>query len=126
MPLLGHDAQGRLVAQQLFDADPKALLVATGPVLPLRSWTHVAVTWSTADGVRLYVGGALAAAAAPLAPNERHRLASAAPTYLFFGTDRSANCWTTSIERGDWNGIVDELRIYDYALTPAEIEADAR
>ena len=48
------------------------------------------------DGVRLYLNGALVASAAPKSP----------------------------AERGDWNGAVDELRIYDYALTAEQVTND--
>jgi hypothetical protein len=82
VPLLGHDAGGHLVAQINFEPDEKAFLVATGPVLKLNAWSHVVTTWSAADGIRLYVDGALAASAAPRSPAQRHRFTPASAVYL--------------------------------------------
>ncbi len=125
-PLLGHDASGRLVAEVSYAQDPKAFLVATGPVLPLSTWAHLAMTWSAADGVRLYVNGVLAAAAAPNSAAQRHRSAPASPVYLRFGSDHESHCWSGSIAPGDWNGVIDEVRVYNYALSPQQLAADLR
>jgi hypothetical protein len=124
-PLLGHDAQGHLVAQVPFATDPKAFLTATGPVLPLGQWSHVAVTWTAVDGVALFVDGERVATGAPKNASERHRDAAATPTYLFVGSTNGSHCWTSGVENGDWNGAVDELRVYDYALTQEELRAAA-
>jgi hypothetical protein len=126
VPVLGHDAAGHLVAEVNFDDDAKAFLTATGPVLPLGTWSHVVVSWSAADGVRLYVGGALAASAPPRSAAERHRTAPASPAYLFFGSSHAARCWSRGIELGDWNGALDELRVYNSALTAEQVASDMR
>ena len=120
-PLLGHDANGKLVALVNFAPDPQAFLAATGPALALNAWSHVAMTWSAPDGVRLYVNGALAASAPPETPAQRHRLAPAAPVYLFFGSDHGGRCWTHTVQPGDYDGALDELRIYDYALSAEQV-----
>ncbi len=125
-PMLGHDAAGHLVAQVPFGATPQAFLAATGPVLPLDTWSHVAMTWSAADGVRLFVNGALAASAPPKSAEERHRDAPASPMYLFLGSNQQSRCWTHSIDGGDWNGAIDELRVYDHALAPDDVRREAR
>lgn len=124
-PLLGHDAEGRLVAQVSYAPDPKAFLVATGPKLPLRAWSHVAMTWTGEGGIRLYVDGKPVAAAPPPSPRERHRDAPASPMYLFLGSDAGARCWTAQVRSGDWNGAIDEVRVYDYALGEAELAREA-
>jgi hypothetical protein len=124
VPVLGHDAAGHLVAEVNFDDDPKAFLTATGPILALHTWSHVVATWSAGDGVRLYVNGALAASAPPRTAAERHRTAPASPAYLFFGSSNAARCWSHGIELGDWNGALDELRVYDYALGQAEVASE--
>ena len=123
-PIVGHDAGGHLVAQVNFTNDAHAFLTAKGPVLPLSTWSHVVTTWSPTDGLRLYVNGKLAAAAQPRSAAEHHRLAPAAPAYLFFGSDNEANCWTDTIEPGSWNGALDELRVYDHALTAEQVASD--
>ncbi len=124
--VLGFDAGGHLVAQTPFAPEPKAFLTATGPALDLDKWSHVAVEWSEADGLRLYVNGKLAADAQPRSALERHRDVPASPMYLFFGSDHRGECWTSTIERGDFRGTLDEVRVYSYALTPAEIAEDMK
>ncbi len=126
VPLLGHDASGRLVAQVNYGNDEKSFVAAVGPVLALNAWSHVVTTWSAGEGVRLYVNGALVASAVPRSPAERHRTAPAAPVYLLFGSDHRALCWTASVEHGDWNGAIDELRVYDYALTAEQVATDMK
>ena len=125
-PLLGNDDQGHLVALVNYAPNPKAFLAATGPALAQNAWSHVAMTWSAADGVRLYVNGALAASAAPQSTAQRHRLAPASPVYLFFGSDHGGRCWSHTVERGDYDGALDELRVYDYALTAEQVASDMR
>jgi glucose/arabinose dehydrogenase/PKD repeat protein len=77
--------------------------------LPQRAWSHMA---STYDGstLKLYVNGVEVASRAQSGPLRF----SAQPLYI--GGDT---------EYGDhWAGKVDEVRIYNRALTPAEIQAD--
>lgn len=124
VPLLGHDTSGRLVGQIGFAPEPRSFLAATGPSLPLHDWSHVAITWSAESGVRLFVNGKLAASAAPTTDAERHRDAPAVPLYLFFGSDNGGRCWSHAITAGDWNGAIDDLRVYDYAMTAEAIEAE--
>jgi hypothetical protein len=126
IPLLGHDDGGHLVAEVPFAPDPKAFLSATGPVLALNTWSHVAVTWSAADGVRLYVNGKAVASGEPRSSQEHHRDAPATPMHLFFGSDNGARCWSKSIEPGHFNGTVDEIHVYNYALSPESVIADMR
>jgi hypothetical protein len=126
VPLVGHDTSGHLVAQVNFANDEKAFIAATGPVPALNTWTHVVTTWSTADGLRLYVNGALAASTQPRSPAERHRTAPASPVYLSFGSNNDAQCWNHAIEPGSWNGVLDEIRVYNYALTPEQVATDMR
>jgi glucose/arabinose dehydrogenase/PKD repeat protein len=83
--------------------------VAEGPVLPANVWTHVAGTY---DGttLRLYLNGVEAASTAvrgPIAP-------STGPVRI----------GGNSIWGEYFQGSIDELRIYDRALTPVEIQTD--
>jgi hypothetical protein len=126
LSLLGFDAGGHLVAQTAFAPNPHAFLTATGPVLPLDRWSHVAVAWTEAEGLRLFVDGKLAAEAPPKSRAEQHRIAPASPLHLFFGSDRRSQCWTSSIEGGDFDGSLDEVHVYTRALTPAEIADDMK
>ncbi len=81
-----------------------------GPArLPLNTWSHLALTHDGA-WLRLYVDGA-PVAAAPLAG-----LPGGGPSTLRLGGN---GLW------GEWfSGLIDEVRVYDRALAPAEIVAD--
>jgi hypothetical protein len=85
-------------------------LWARGPTKPaLNAWTHVAATY---DGttIRLYINGVQAATA----PQTGALIASTQP--LRFGGDAP---W------GEWfQGSLDELRVYNRALTAAEVQTD--
>ncbi len=74
--------------------------------LPIGEWYHVAITFDGAVG-KVYMGGALGAEAA-----------------FSFGTDPgSAMVFGASVANGGnpFNGALDEIRIYDRALSPFEI-----
>ena len=81
-------------------------------------WQHVAVTYdgsSTAAGLRLYPRRRRAADDSPPRPHaeDGHRCRSSAPGSLTLG-ERFR-------DRGFKDGEIDELRIYDRALTPLEV-----
>ncbi len=80
--------------------------IAGGSVLPLKTWRHVVVT---ADGKQLqfYEGGKLVASA-PCAA-----VAASDSETVWFGTDARA----TQV----WDGRIDELALFDRALTAEEI-----
>ncbi len=79
---------------------------ATGSVLPSGEWAHLAMTWDGAQ-LRAYVNG------------EAVYTASAAPAV----PDRQP-LWIASTPQGDYyNGLLDDLQIFDRALDAAEIRA---
>jgi hypothetical protein len=83
--------------------------------LPLNTWSHVAVTYTTAAAgstLRLYVNGALV------------RTVTGTNQNIVAGTQplRIGNS-NASISEG-FNGLIDEVRIYNRALSAAEISAD--
>ena len=83
--------------------------------LPLNVWSHIAVTYTTAVGgstLRIYVDGALITTVA--GPNQ-NLLAGNQP--LRIGNSNA------QISEG-FNGLIDEVRVYNRALSVAEIQAD--
>ena len=80
-----------------------------GPALPLRRWSHLAMTW---DGsvMRVYANGAQVAS---------HALAGAAPV-----SDGPLRIGGNAIWPEFFKGVIDEVRVYDRALSAAEIAAD--
>jgi hypothetical protein len=81
-----------------------------GSTLPVNAWTHLALTYNGST-VRLYINGA-EAGAIPSTGNAV--VTSAAPLHI-----GGNSIW------GEWfSGLIDEVRIYNRALTQTEIAAD--
>jgi hypothetical protein len=80
--------------------------VAGGAVLPLHAWRHIVVT-ADAKQLQLYEDGELVAAAPCSA------LAASDSDTVWFGTDARA----TQV----WDGRIDEVALFDRALTPEEV-----
>jgi hypothetical protein len=74
----------------------------------LAGWFHLAATWS-ASGAQLYVDGV------PVGVPGTADARSTSPTSLYIGTRQGLDRW--------WFGLMDDLRIYDRALTAAEVAA---
>lgn len=82
---------------------------AAGPVLPLSSWSHVAGTYDGAT-VRLYINGVQAASTAVTGP---------------IGTSNGVlRIGGNSLWGEYFQGRIDEIRVYNRALSAAEIQID--
>ncbi len=87
------------------------------------TWVHVAATWRLAAGsnqsvVRLYINGVLSAATSGTTTGTLDpRLGT-----LFVGDNRSTN--TSGATPNSANGLLDELRIYNYEATAADFASD--
>ncbi len=116
---------GGLLRFALADSAGTAL-VATGPVLTFAAgaWVHVAATWRVAVGtgqttLRLYVNGSqVAVAVGTTTGNLDASLAS-----LFIGDNRST-ATPSGATANSANGQLDEVRIYNFELSAAEIALD--
>ena len=83
---------------------------ATGTAqLPLDTWTHVAVTFD-GTSLRLYVDGTLTN--------------TTAISGAMSGSDGPLRIGGNAIWNEWFDGLIDELRIYDRALSPTEIQTD--
>ena len=105
--LFGSDGANRPPAAYL-DISGLRSIVGTAR-LPLSAWSHVAVTYDGAM-LRLYVNGAQVSAVAQTGS----AAASTSPLYI------GAN----SIAGHFFNGLIDEIRLYNRALSAAEIVTD--
>ena len=127
---LGLDASNRLVAD--FEA-AAASGITTGqnyPVtgtstIPFNQWTHVAATYDGAasDGEKwkLYVNGSKDTTAATLGVNPPTNAAPEAISTQHFAIGTAMN--STGVREGTYLGIIDEVRVWNFARTPAEIAA---
>jgi hypothetical protein len=119
-PFLGFVTSTQLLAAQVWDGG--TAYYAIGPILPLNSWTHVVETWSSANGLNLYINGTLYATTAV-----NNYGASGTPSYMTIASTMSAyftSGWCTSQGVLVWNyynGAVDELRIFNRQLNATEV-----
>jgi glucose/arabinose dehydrogenase len=88
--------------------------VSTTPTVPLNQWSHLAAVFNdTANTYTLYLNGtAILTAAQTVAPVPNTQA-------LVFGQSACSSCGN---ER--WRGLIDDIRIYNRALSATEIQAD--
>ena len=110
-----NGSPGRL-SGSFYTADGSSYIRSTGTPIDMGSWHHVAWTWSAKVGHRLYVDGQ------PVEDTETRgglaEMADYAPS-VWLGVE-----WR---ERGSYNrglnGVLDEVMIFERALSAAEIKA---
>ena len=78
------------------------------PQADFTGWFHLTATWS-ALGAKLYLDGV--ATGTPAVGDAR----STSPAWLYLGTREQRD--------RDWGGLIDDVRFYDYAMTPSEVAA---
>jgi hypothetical protein len=103
--MLALDDKGRLQAT-IRNSDGQLRSVASEVLLPLKAWRFIVMTADT-DHLRIYEDGQLVASV-PCA-----MMAASGSETVWFGTDAEGV--------GLWNGRIDELAMYDKALTDSEI-----
>ena len=127
LPFIGFAGNGNLALQIWGGSTANYVL---GPIPPLNSWTHVVQTWSSANGLSLYINGALYGQN-PLATTYA---ASGTANYLTVASTLQAipypasGCSSTGVlgGLGYYNGSVDELRVYSRELSAVEVCALAK
>lgn len=88
------------------------------------TWRHVAVTWRLAAGagqssVRIYIGGLQQAAAS----GTTNGVIDPSLGTLFIGDNRSGSIPSNS-SANSANGLIDELRVYNYEISALELASD--
>jgi hypothetical protein len=81
--------------------------------LQTTEWQHVAMTWARGEQLQLYVNGELDTPAANGAPRD----VSTADVTIFIVGQGAKDAG------GGWNGLIDDVRIYNTALTQVEIQS---
>lgn len=111
---LGLDSRGNIVGCPWSKVEGDI----TGPVITIGSWTHIAISFSPSNGLRLYVNGTL------YSSGTTGYSASGSSNYVFVGSPAAGTgCFGGSAIGGQYNGFVDELRIYSRELTASEVTA---
>ena len=78
----------------------------------LNKWTHIAGTFSPSQYIKLYIDGTLV-----------HTNTTNIPSNISYkdGTSLTLGSRAESASQGNWNGKIDDVRIYNRALSSAEI-----
>ena len=113
LSLMGLNSTGELI---VFSWNG-SLITLVGPVLSTYQWTHVAMSYDRNDGLKLYINGTLHSST-PTFPYA----APGTTNYLFVGTSpASTSCATNGYINGQYEGELDEFRLYSRSLTAAEV-----
>ena len=114
MPILGLTSSGQIAAQSFNGA----AVGITGPVVPFESWTHVVTSYNPITGMRLWVNGSLSAASGRF-----NYISSSVPNSITLGSSLSGTpiCATGPVRKGQFYGIIDELRIYSRELSASDV-----
>ncbi|MFT3787318.1 MAG: LamG domain-containing protein [Tepidisphaeraceae bacterium] len=116
LQLVARDANG--FAHLTITVNGVTQELASTLLVPLNTWTHLAITFNSGTAT-MYVNGVIAGSAAmSLRPNDvltSDAYQSADAVYL--GRNAGSNFFT---------GRLDDIRVYNVALTPLEIESEVR
>ena len=87
----------------------------TGSPVVAATWTHVAVTWKTNDIFAIYVNG--------VKKDSRSNIygSGAAATCRVLGATGQTVATGVSANGRQWDGLMDDVRVYNYALSAEEI-----
>lgn len=98
-----------------------------GPIISVNIWTHVVLTYNAEVGLALYTNGVLRGLSAPFYSFPSSTPDYEIPPYLIVGnpttTGSSPSCLigSPSLYPDVYHGVIDELRIYNRALSITEI-----
>ena len=115
MPMLGFTNTG-YVGVQSWNGSSVSI---TGPLAVVNVWTHLAVTYSASNGMRLWVNGAQYGAAT----SGFSYLTAAVPVTATLGssTGGTGSCASSVITMGQYRGYLDEFRLYSRELSSTDV-----
>jgi hypothetical protein len=89
-----------------------------GPIIPLATWTHIVTSYSSTNGVSLWVNGTLIGSTGPFqySPSGAYNTITIANSLQGQG-----NCATGSVLQGQFYGMIDELRVYARELNATDV-----
>ena len=118
---LGFSSTGHIVSTAWDNNDLEEVI---GPIINVNNWTHIATTYSTANGVRLYVNGFLVGTT-----GSKTYDASESVNILTLGNSLQGKplgspggtCNSQSIDPRVYYGMIDEFRVYAKELSIGEV-----
>lgn len=128
--LLGLTTGGYLVAQ-LYTTYPCCGIYSTtaviGPLLQTNTWIHLAVSYSSANGLRIFVNGSLNTFTAQTSALSSFPFGiTTVPLYITVGNSSPsgasvASCISTLVSSGPFQGTIDDIHIYSRELSITEV-----
>ncbi|CAF0785730.1 unnamed protein product [Didymodactylos carnosus] len=119
LPMLGFSSSGVLYAQST--SSTSTLIVLTGPTVALNSWTYVAITYSSTNGLRLYINSVLQTSSTAAFTF----ISSGSPNTITLGNGltgaTSSYCPQGSITSAQYQGYIDSFNLYSRELTTSYI-----
>ncbi|CAF4015699.1 unnamed protein product, partial [Adineta steineri] len=114
---LGFSSSGNIVANAYIPDN-----YVTGPVVPVDTWTHIAITYSQTHGLTLYVNGVSVGNTGA----QTNNVPGTAVTLILGNALNSGYCGPQSISRGPFSGYLDEFRVYSRELSAVEVSVLAK
>ena len=113
--MLGFTSSGAIGVQG-WNAGPVTL---TGPAAVANVWTHLAVTYSSSNGLRLYVNGTQSGASSAT----YSYTAAGIPVTLTLGSSLNGTsfCAPANIVKGQYYGYIDQFELYSRELTASYV-----
>lgn len=99
-----------------------ASTLTSAATIPLNQWTHIAITFSSAAGQgrqRIYVNGV-----ADTNTNSWTGTLGTNTCPFYIGGDISTGSGCSLMPGRNFRGMIDEVKLYDYELSAAEVKAD--
>ena len=116
MPFIGFDSNGFVLAQ-IFDGIFVNTVSDSTHTVAISVWSHIVQTYSSTNGVRLYINGTLVASQ----PYTTYG-ASGQQNYITLGTNLGASgCVHGSIVDSSYQGDMDDFRIYSRELSSTDV-----
>jgi hypothetical protein len=123
--LLAFTSSGALVAQWMQNTG--VVNATQGPIIPANTWTHVAVLFGSANGIRLFVNGQLSASSQTTGNVNYQSFDN--PQYVTLGTNNpwgitgTSTCQngTITILPGQFIGGIDQFRLYSREIDNQEL-----
>jgi hypothetical protein len=114
LPMIGFSSNGSLVVQNW---NSSTAIAVFGPIPPINTWTHIVQTWSSTNGLRLYINGGLYDSA----PNSVFSAGDLSMCILLGSSGLGINCQTGQISMGSYSGGIDEFYVYSRELSSSEV-----
>ena len=117
LPIIGLSPSFQIIGQSWYRFGTVPVI---GPVVPMTVWTHVVTSYSDTNGVRLWINGTLIGSTGPFMYRPSNVPNTITLGSVLYGT---VSCDPGKIAKGQFYGMMDELRVYSRELNAAEVFA---